>query len=75
MRKYSTKEEWEYVGSLVRKRKLEGKESEITMGGKPISVKKLKKELGRYGQPSSSEKSCSSKSPLSIFRSRLGYMH
>ncbi|KAI8677253.1 Clr5 domain-containing protein [Fusarium sp. Ph1] len=59
MRKYSTKEEWEYVDSLVRKRKLEGKESEIIMGGKPISVKKLKKELGRYGQPSSSEKSCS----------------
>ncbi|RMJ09664.1 hypothetical protein CDV36_010695 [Fusarium kuroshium] len=60
MRKYSTKEEWEYVHSLVRKRKLEGKESEIIMDGKPISVKKLKKELGRYGQPSSSEKPCSS---------------
>ncbi|UPK89666.1 hypothetical protein LCI18_000601 [Fusarium solani-melongenae] len=59
MRKYSTKEEWKYVDSLVRKRKLEGKESEIIMGGKPISVKKLKKELGRCGQPSSSEKPCS----------------
>ncbi|RSL61288.1 hypothetical protein CEP54_006281 [Fusarium duplospermum] len=58
MRKYSTKEEWEYVDSLVRKRKLEGKESEIIMDGKPISVKKLKKELGRYGQPRSSEQPC-----------------
>ncbi|RSL76111.1 hypothetical protein CEP51_010266 [Fusarium floridanum] len=59
MRKYSTKEEWEYVDSLVRKRKLEGKESEIIMGGKSVPVKKLKKELGRYGQPSSSEEQCS----------------
>lgn len=50
MRKYSTKEEWEYVDSLVRKRKLDGKESEVIMGGKLITAQKLKKELGRNGQ-------------------------
>ncbi|KAM0436787.1 hypothetical protein ACHAPT_002498 [Fusarium lateritium] len=59
MKKYSTKKEWEYVDSLVRKRKIEGKESEIIMGGKPISAKKLKKELGRYAQPGSVDQLCS----------------
>jgi hypothetical protein len=74
MRKNHTKEEWGYVDSLVRKRKLEGKESEIIMDGKPISDKKLKKELGRYGQPRSLEQPYSSKPPLNMLGLWLGYM-
>ncbi|RTE84046.1 hypothetical protein BHE90_001465 [Fusarium euwallaceae] len=49
IKKYSTKKDWKHADALVRKRKIDGKETEILMNGKLISAKKLKKELGRYG--------------------------
>ncbi|KAF4987838.1 hypothetical protein FDECE_15283 [Fusarium decemcellulare] len=48
-RKNYTKAEWEIAGSQVRRRKeKEGKETQLVMNGRPISAKKLKKQLGRY---------------------------
>lgn len=48
MKKYSSKEDWKHADTLIRKRKVEGKDTEIFINGKPVSAKKLKKELGRY---------------------------
>ncbi|KAI8650323.1 Clr5 domain-containing protein [Fusarium keratoplasticum] len=48
MKKYSSKEDWKHADTLIRKRKVEGKDTEIFMNGKLVSAKKLKKELGRY---------------------------
>ncbi|KAM6511189.1 hypothetical protein FALCPG4_016192 [Fusarium falciforme] len=48
MKKYSSKEAWKHADALVRKRKVDGKDTEIIMNGKLVSAKKLKKELGRY---------------------------
>ncbi|KAF4466427.1 hypothetical protein FALBO_6710 [Fusarium albosuccineum] len=53
MRKNSTKEEWQLAKSLVRKRKAEGKETRLSMNGKSVDSKKLKKELRRYQEPQS----------------------
>ncbi|RSL80942.1 hypothetical protein CEP51_006197 [Fusarium floridanum] len=47
-KKNSSKEEWEHAAAVVRKRKSEGKETELEMNGKVISTKKLRKEFGRY---------------------------
>ncbi|KAL2671372.1 hypothetical protein Neosp_013957 [[Neocosmospora] mangrovei] len=47
-KKNSSKEKWEHAAAVFRKRKLEGKETELQMNGKVISTKKLRKELGRY---------------------------
>ncbi|KAJ4218153.1 hypothetical protein NW759_008746 [Fusarium solani] len=48
MKKYSCKEDWKHADTLIRKRKVEGKDTEIFINGKLVSAKKLKKELGRY---------------------------
>ncbi|WAO96178.1 Clr5 domain-containing protein [Fusarium falciforme] len=48
MKKYSSKEDWKHADTLIRKRKVEGKDTEIFINGKLVSAKKLKKELGRY---------------------------
>ncbi|KAF5006553.1 hypothetical protein FDECE_7079 [Fusarium decemcellulare] len=53
MRKNSTKEEWQLAKSLVRKRKAEGKETRLSMNGKFVDSKKMKKELRRYQEPES----------------------
>ncbi|RTE83504.1 hypothetical protein BHE90_001985 [Fusarium euwallaceae] len=47
-KKNSSKEKWEHAAAVVRKRKAEGKETELQMNGKVISTKKLRKEFGRY---------------------------
>ncbi|RMJ20186.1 hypothetical protein CDV36_000054 [Fusarium kuroshium] len=47
-KKNSSKEEWEHAAAVVRKRKSEGKETELQMNGKVISTKRLRKEFGRY---------------------------
>ncbi|RSM14962.1 hypothetical protein CEP52_001098 [Fusarium oligoseptatum] len=47
-KKNSSKEKWEHAAAMVRKRKSEGKETELQMNGKVISTKKLRKEFGRY---------------------------
>ncbi|KAJ3542180.1 hypothetical protein NM208_g4235 [Fusarium decemcellulare] len=48
-RKNYTKAEWDIAGSQVRRRKeKEGKETQLVMNGRPVSAKKLKKQLGRY---------------------------
>ncbi|RSL89694.1 hypothetical protein CDV31_015819 [Fusarium ambrosium] len=47
-KKNSSKEKWEHAAAVVRKRKAEGKETELQMNGKVISTKRLRKEFGRY---------------------------
>ncbi|RSL72927.1 hypothetical protein CEP53_000938 [Fusarium sp. AF-6] len=47
-KKNSSKEKWEHAAAVVRKRKSEGKETELQMNGKVISTKRLRKEFGRY---------------------------
>ncbi|KAF4449296.1 ankyrin, partial [Fusarium albosuccineum] len=46
--KYSTNDKWKVAAEQVQKRKLQGKETEILINGKPVPSKKLKKELTRY---------------------------
>ncbi|KAJ4313621.1 hypothetical protein N0V84_009329 [Fusarium piperis] len=48
IKKYSSKDNWKRADGLIRKRKVDGKDTEIVMNGKLVSAKKLKKELGRY---------------------------
>ncbi|KAJ3459084.1 hypothetical protein MRS44_015157 [Fusarium solani] len=48
MKKYASKEQWKRADALIRKRKVEGKNTEILVNGKLVSAKKLKKELERY---------------------------
>ncbi|KAF5638608.1 ankyrin repeat-containing protein [Fusarium tjaetaba] len=51
-KKYTTKEEWVYTSSQIqRRKKKDGKKTEIVLNGKPISEKKLSKALGRYVGP------------------------
>lgn len=49
--KNSTCDKWKFASIQTQKRKLEGKETEITINGKPISAKKLRKEMSRYTRP------------------------
>jgi hypothetical protein len=63
--KNKKKDDWELVAFKVKKRKKEGKLSEVTMDGKPVPAKRLRKELSRYGykadfQPGSYGSNCSS---------------
>ncbi|KAI1357142.1 Clr5 domain-containing protein, partial [Xylaria arbuscula] len=48
-RKNKTKEDWEAIALKVTKRKRDNKESEVRIGGEVVLVKKLRKELSRYG--------------------------
>jgi len=48
MKKNSTREEWEFVGLQVQKRKLEGRDTEVLINGCLISAKKLRNESTRY---------------------------
>ncbi|KAH6718728.1 ankyrin repeat-containing domain protein [Leptodontidium sp. MPI-SDFR-AT-0119] len=47
--KNKTKDVWEAVAREVTKRKRDSKDSEVRIGGEVVPVKKLKKELSRYG--------------------------
>lgn len=48
MKKYSSQGDWKRADALIRKRKVNGKDTEILMNGKLVSAKNLKRELGRY---------------------------
>ena len=43
-----TKKEWDYTLHGMRKRKLEGKESDIYFNGSRVSEKKVKKQMSRH---------------------------
>ncbi|RSL91197.1 hypothetical protein CEP51_000383, partial [Fusarium floridanum] len=66
IKKYSTKKDWKHADALVRKRKIDGKETEILMNGKLISAKKLKKELGRYGWQQTYDQSFTEDAPEGV---------
>ena len=48
-RKNLTKDEWKTIVPKVKKRKGDGKETEVTLNGVPVAAKKLKKEMQHYG--------------------------
>jgi len=62
LEKNSTKEKWEFAAGQARKRRLEGKETEIIINGRLVSAKKLKKEMARYVDGASSSANVSGKS-------------
>ncbi|OCK75502.1 hypothetical protein K432DRAFT_465903 [Lepidopterella palustris CBS 459.81] len=47
--KYKKKDIWEAIAIKVTKRKRDGEESKVKIGDEVIPMKKLKKELSRYG--------------------------
>jgi hypothetical protein len=47
-----TKGDWKVIAGHLKRRKLEGRESEIRVNGLQIPRKKLKKEISRYILPS-----------------------
>ena len=50
-KKYSNKDQWKAIAIKVRKRKSQGKESEICVRGEKISDQKARKEMSRYAPP------------------------
>ena len=48
IRKNRTSKEWKAIESAVTEREAKGKETEVRIDGKPISEKKLRKEMARY---------------------------
>ncbi|KAH6967929.1 ankyrin repeat-containing domain protein [Ilyonectria sp. MPI-CAGE-AT-0026] len=48
MEKYINGEKWKIAFNLMQKRKRSGKETELSIDGKVIPLKKMKKEMGRY---------------------------
>lgn len=54
-RTYLSRREWIYIGQCLKKRKAEGKESDIYFNGKRIDAKKVKRETSRY-QPTTIER-------------------
>lgn len=48
LQKNYTKEKWQHASALVEKRQAEGKLTKLSIDGKLISEKRLKKELRRY---------------------------
>jgi len=51
-RKNSTKEDWEFIAHRMKRRKLQGKQSEVYINGSLASIRKVKKEISRYDLPS-----------------------
>ena len=51
IKKNLTNEEWKFIDRKLRKRKQEGKESDIYFHGKLIPDKKVKKETSRHAPP------------------------
>jgi hypothetical protein len=47
--KYKKKDAWETLALKLTKRKRADKESEVWIGDERVSVKKLRKEVSRYG--------------------------
>lgn len=48
MRKNLTNEEWNYTLLRVRKRKFDGKESDVYLNGRVVPDKRIKKEMSRH---------------------------
>ncbi|KAI9745022.1 MAG: hypothetical protein M1818_001300 [Claussenomyces sp. TS43310] len=61
--KNSTSEAWQFISHQVRKRELEGKESETFINGKMILNKKVKREISRYAVPAYQDWQTSAPSP------------
>lgn len=51
-RKNLTQVEWQFAVRRIKKRKREGKDTELAIDGMPIASKKLKKAIVRYGEGS-----------------------
>lgn len=68
LEKNSTKEKWEFAASQVQKRRLEGKETEVIINGRPVPAKKLK-EMARYASCESSLEKALGKSCILPIRS------
>lgn len=51
-RKNLTQEEWQFAVRRIKKRKREGKDTEVAIDGIPVTSKKLKKAIARYGEGS-----------------------
>ena len=58
--KNSNIDQWKAVTRVVRKRKFRGKDTEISIKGRRISDRKLRKEMSRYTVPNNDQE-CSSK--------------
>ena len=48
IRKNLTNEEWNYTLLQVRKRKFDGKESDVYLNGRVVPEKRIKKEMSRH---------------------------
>lgn len=48
MEKYINGDKWKIAFDLAQKRKRSGKETELSIDGKVIPVKRMKKEMSRY---------------------------
>ena len=48
IRKNLTNEEWNYTLLQVRKRKFDGKESDVYLNGRMVAEKRVKKEMSRH---------------------------
>ncbi|RPA79453.1 ankyrin [Ascobolus immersus RN42] len=59
-----TEKDWAKIGHQVKKRKREGKESEVYLEGERIPTKKVLKELARYSQGPTVSRQERSPSPL-----------
>lgn len=53
LKKNATREAWELASLQVKKRELEGKDTEIRMNNRPVPAKKLKKAILRYADQTS----------------------
>ncbi|KAF2726864.1 hypothetical protein EJ04DRAFT_570892 [Polyplosphaeria fusca] len=60
-RKNKRRDDWEATAAKVAKRKRDGKESELWIGDERVPVKKLRKEISRYGYDAAFPTSSSSK--------------
>lgn len=48
VRKNGTNSDWEFIGSRIQKRTLQGKESELLLNEKLFSPKRIRKEIARH---------------------------
>ncbi|KAG4271472.1 hypothetical protein FPRO04_10912 [Fusarium proliferatum] len=76
LKKNATQDDWKCAKALIRKRKVEGKETEIMINGNVVAMKKLKKELGRYSwQQSYGPPIFQPSTPLVFYRDDLALSH
>jgi len=70
-----SEQSWKNIDGRIRKRELEGKESEIYINGTLIPSKKLKKEISRHVRPSFvRERSLGNQISLSSFRNQTTHL-